>query len=231
MNITPDTLKILKNFATINGNILFKPGKVLETVAASKSILATAEITEEFPQQFAVFELNELLNAIGLFQLPTLDIGEKYLTIKDEKEGKKAKVTYFYTPEDMITLPPEDKSKLEKAIKAAEIKFTLSVEDFQEIQKASSIFGTPNVVVASDGKKVTVSALDIKNVTSNRYSLPVGKGNGDTFNMIFLAANFQMIPGSYDVSISSALISHFKNTEAPISYYVSLETGSEYTKK
>ncbi len=231
MNISPNTLKLLKNFATINGNVLFRPGKVLETVAASKAILASAEIEEDFPQEFAIFDLNELLNAVGLFQLPTLEIKEKNLVIKDEKEGKKASVTYYFTDKDMISLPPDDKSKLEAAIKSAEIKFTLTAEDFQELQKSASIFGSPNVVVKSDGKKIVVASLDLKNPTSHVYSLPVGKSNGDTFSMVFLSDNFKMIPGSYEVSISSKNISHFKNTEFPVSYYVSLETGSEYTKK
>ncbi len=177
MNVSPNTLNILKNFATINGNILFKKGKLLETVAASKAILGSAKIEEDFETEFAIYDLNELLSAIGLFQLPILDIKDRYLNIRDEKEGKKASVTYYYTDKDMITTPPDDKSKLLKAIKGAEINFTLSVDDFKELQKASGIFGAPNIVVRSDGKRVTVSVLDVKNATSNLYSLETNRKN------------------------------------------------------
>ena len=62
MNLSNDTLNVLKNFATINPNLVFKPGQKLKTISESKTILASAEIVEDFPTEFGVYDLNEFLS-------------------------------------------------------------------------------------------------------------------------------------------------------------------------
>ena len=45
MNITSDTVAILKNFSDINQNILVKPGNQLQTISTLKNILAQADVS------------------------------------------------------------------------------------------------------------------------------------------------------------------------------------------
>ena len=52
MNLTSDTVAILKNFSDINQNILVKPGNQLQTISTLKNILAQADVTEKFDQEF-----------------------------------------------------------------------------------------------------------------------------------------------------------------------------------
>ena len=47
MNITTDTLSVLKNFSDINQNILVKPGNTIQTISTMKNILAEAEVSEK----------------------------------------------------------------------------------------------------------------------------------------------------------------------------------------
>ena len=56
MKLSKTTLELLKNFATINTNLLVKSGSSLSTVSASKSILAKGTIEESFPQEFAIYD-------------------------------------------------------------------------------------------------------------------------------------------------------------------------------
>ena len=51
MNLSNDTIAMLKNFANINQNILIKPGKKLNTISTMKNILAQADIKEDFRAQ------------------------------------------------------------------------------------------------------------------------------------------------------------------------------------
>ena len=86
MKLSDNTLTILKNFASINNSILVKEGNRLRTISVAKNILAEAEITEEFPRDFAVYDLNQFLNGLSLHQDPDLDFTEQsYLSIKEGK--------------------------------------------------------------------------------------------------------------------------------------------------
>ena len=54
MNISTDTIAVLKNFSDINQNILIKPGNTVQTISTMKNILAEAGITEKFDSEFAM---------------------------------------------------------------------------------------------------------------------------------------------------------------------------------
>ena len=69
MNLSDNTLTILKNFAGINNSILVKQGTQLRTMSVAKNILAEAEIKEEFPREFGIYDLNQFLNGLGLHQI------------------------------------------------------------------------------------------------------------------------------------------------------------------
>ena len=59
MKLSDKTLVILKNFAGINNSILVKRGDNLRTISLAKNILAEANINEEFPRDFAIYDLNQ----------------------------------------------------------------------------------------------------------------------------------------------------------------------------
>ena len=48
MQLSESTLSVLKNFSTINPNLVFKQGNQIKTISVAKNILATATITETF---------------------------------------------------------------------------------------------------------------------------------------------------------------------------------------
>ena len=76
MKLSDNTLTILKNFAGINNSILVKEGTKLRTISVAKNILAEADITEEFPRDFAIYDLNQFLNGLSLHADPDLDFQE-----------------------------------------------------------------------------------------------------------------------------------------------------------
>ena len=109
MKLSDNTLALLKNFAGINNSILVKRGNQLRTISVAKNILAEADINEEFPRDFAIYDLNQFLNGIGLHQDPDLDFTEEsYLSIK---EGKR-RVKYFYADPNVIISPPDKEIQL-----------------------------------------------------------------------------------------------------------------------
>ena len=59
MKLSDSTLTVLKNFAGINNSILVKQGSKLRTISVAKNILAEADISEDFPKDVAIYDLNQ----------------------------------------------------------------------------------------------------------------------------------------------------------------------------
>lgn len=220
MKLSDNTLTILKNFSSINNSILFKSGNIIRTISVAKNILAEAEITEEFPRDFAIYDLSEFLSGLSLHQDPDLDFNENsYLTIK---EGKR-RVKYFYADQNVIVYPPDKKITLP----SKDICFQLEHSSLDKILKASSVYKLPDLAVVGDGNDIRLVVRDKKNDTSNEYSIVVGETD-KSFVMNFKVENIKIIPGTYEVVISSKLISEFRNSKYNIHYYITLEPDSTF---
>ena len=221
MNLSTDTLAILKNFSEINNNILFKPGSKLNTISAMKNILAEATITEKFDTEFGIYDLNEFLRAVELFEKPAVKVnGAKYALISDEKS--KQVIKYFFADKSVLVAPQKGINMPDKTV-----TFTLKKDDFARIQKAATTLNLPDIAIKGNGKVISFVATDKKNKSSNDYSLNVGETDKE-FTAYFKADNFKIISDDYDVAISKQKISHFINRSKPVQYWIALEPDSEF---
>jgi hypothetical protein len=221
MNLSTDTLAILKNFSEINNNILFKPGSKLNTISAMKNILAEATVTEKFESEFGIYDLTEFLRAVELFDKPAIKVnGTNYATISDEK--KKQAIKYFFADKSVLVAPSKGITMPDKTV-----AFTLKKEDFAKVQKAATTLNLPDIAVEGNGKTISFVATDKKNKSSNDYSINIGETD-KTFTAYFKAENFKIISDDYDVAISKAKISHFINRSKPVQYWIALEPDSEF---
>ena len=226
MKLSNETVAILKNFGAINQGILFKPGKTLKTVSSHKNIQAEVSIKEDIPAEFGIYDLNNFLSVISLHKDdPSFEFDEKQVTIVGNKG--RSKIKYRFTPSNMIVTPPEKQLTMPDA----EIKFDLTAEDFDWVMRAASVLSSPQVAIESDGKKVSIVTLDLQNDSAHTDALEISEGNGNKFKMVFKTENItKIMPGSYDVFISSKGISHFKNKTVPLQYWVTTEAGSKFEK-
>ena len=220
MNLSEKTLTILKNFAGINNSILVKKGNNLRTISVAKNILAEAEIGEEFPREFGIYDLNQFLNGLGLHQDPDLDFKEEsYLTIR---EGKR-RVRYFFADPNVIISPPEK----EITLPSEDVRFQLDSTSLEKLLKAAAVYQLPDFCVVGNAGAVKLVVRDKKNDTSNEYSITVGETDKD-FVFNFKVENIKIIPGAYDVVVSSKLLSKFTNTQYDLKYYIALEPDSTF---
>jgi len=220
MKISSETKAILKNFATINSGIKVDSGNQLKTISNMKNILAVATIPETFHKSFSIYNLVEFLGATSLMENPDFNFNEASLAIADADTS----LTYFYASEGMVTSP-------EKMITMpdAEISIDLTSTLLTELQKAASVLGVNDLVLTSDGTKIEMQVTDKKNTTSNTFSRTVGEGNGATFTMNFKIENLKVLDGNYTVAVSSKGISHFKNKDVDLEYFIALEPDSSYS--
>jgi hypothetical protein len=227
MKLSNETLSVLKNFGAINQGIMFKKGNTLRTISSLKSILAEVSIKESIPSEFGVYDLNNFLSVVSLHKDdPSFEFDEKHVVIVGNKG--RSKIKYRFCEPTMITLPPEKQVTMPDP----EISFEFSSEDFDWIMKAASVLSSPQVAVESDGKIVSVITLDLQNDSAHTESLTLDvSGTGSKYRMIFKTENVsKILPGSYEVKISSKGIAHFKNKNIPLQYWISTEAGSKFEK-
>ena len=220
MKLTDSTLTVLKNFAGINNSILVKQGSKLRTISVAKNILAEADISEDFPKDVAIYDLNQFLNGLSLHQDPNLDFSEdSYLTIR---EGKR-RVKYFYADPQVIISPPEK----EIALPSEDVCFQLESVTLEKLLKAAAVYQLPDLAAVGEAGVVKLVVRDKKNDTSNEFAVVVGETDKD-FTLNFKVENIKIIPGAYDVVISSKLLAKFTNSSYNLIYYIALEPDSTF---
>ena len=219
MNISTDTIAVLKNFSDINQNILIKPGNVVQTISTMKNILAEAEITEKFDSEFAIYDLPEFLRSVELFEKPQLKFnGESNVKIESGAQS----VKYFFAVKSVIVAPKKSINMPDK-----HVTFTLKKDVFTQLMKGATTLNLPDIAVKGDGSKITLVATDKKNKSSNDYSLVIGETDKE-FSAFFKTENFKQVVDDYDVAISKQKISHFVNRNKSIQYWIALEPDSEF---
>ena len=186
MKLSDSTLTVLKNFAGINNSILVKEGKKLRTISVAKNILAEANITEEFPRDVAIYDLNQFLNGLSLHADPDLDFTpDSYITIK---EGKR-RVKYFYADPQVIVAPPEKDINLP----TEDVCFQLDSTALDKLLKAAAVYQLPDLSAIGENGVVKLVVRDKKNDTSNEYAVVVGETDA-VFTFNFRVENIKIIP-------------------------------------
>lgn len=223
MELSQSTLDVLKNFSGINQNLLIKTGSTIKTISEAKNVVATAEVAEEFPQQMGIYDLNEFIGVLGLVDSPALKFADGYVNVGDT--SGRSQVKYFFSPEETLTSPTKDIN-----MPSAEVTFVLDGETMSKIKRAASTLGHSELSISAKDGVLQLSVIDTANSTSNSYVIDV-EGTFESnavFNFIVNIANLKMLPGDYEVSISSKLISEFKNKDLNIRYWVALEKSSTF---
>ena len=217
MKLSNDTRDVLKNYATINANLLVKTGNKISTMSQMKNIVSIAELPDNFEQEFAIYDLTEFLSAMSLFNDPELEFNENNVRMWEGYQSLK----YFYSDPTVVTTPKSDITMPEP-----DAKFTLQQNTFNQILKASSVLGVPEMVLdTGDVGIMLLRVSDRKNDTSNNFSIEVGDNATPNQKFFFKVENLKLLSGDYDVEVSTKGISRFKNVNKNIEYYIALETA------
>ena len=222
MQLNENTMQVLKNFATINPNIVIEQGNVIRTLSEGKNIFGKAIVDLDFPVKFGIYDLNEFLNVLGLVDEHSLTFNDKYVVVNDNVGLSKVK--YFFTDTDYLTTSNKD-----IAMPSTEVKFNLTNDTLNKLKRAASALGHDVVSIRPNNGAISLTVFDKDNPTSNSFTIDVdGSYEGSDFDFIITISNLKLIPKDYQVEISSKLISHFINKESNVEYWVALEKSSKY---
>ena len=218
MKLSTATISVLRNFSTINQNLVVKAGSNISTMSAMKNIVAKAKVTEKFPTDFAIYDLNEFLSGLSLFDKPDLEFNDDFVIITEEGTSKSLK--YWFSDPSVVTTPSKEIS-----MPSTELTFGLSSDTLNQITKAAAVIGAPDMAL-SDGK---LMVTDKKNSTANAFETSLDVGDVEAkYKFWFKVDNLKIMLGAYDVEVSSKKISHFTNTKIGVEYWIALEPESSY---
>lgn len=225
MKISSSTLSVLKNFSTINSNMVFSPDGELKTMSNAKNILGSAVIPEQFEYEFGIYDLNEFLNVLGMFEEPELSFhaDAKFVSISEDGHS----IKYFFSEPSNLTSPQK-----KIVMPSAEVQFEMSADNLNAMRKAAGVLGTTDVIIegTTGSNQLELTVTDIGNPTSNSYKIEidVDEENTSDFKLAFNINNFKFAGGDYQVDISSKLISKFTHKTEPLVYWVALEKTSNF---
>lgn len=226
MKISKRTLDILKNYASVNSNLLVKPGNTISTISPVKNILSEVEVDETFEVEFGIWDLNKFLGTISLFNDPEFEFGDKSVTISGSNSSS---VVYRYCEPKLLTVPTK-KVQMPKVA----VSFELTQKAFAELLKAAAVLQLPDIGVRyniDDCKegKIEMFATDKSDPSSNFYSFPVGDHDGDeSFKMYFKTEDLKLFPGDYEVELCKQIVSKFSHKDMDLCYWIALQADSIY---
>ena len=223
MELSENTLNVLKNYSGINPNMMIRSGNILKTISEARTVLSTAVVDANFPKDFGIYDLNEFMGVLSLVDTPRLKFEDEYVVVNDSTG--RSKVKYFYSSEDTLTTPQKDITMPE-----SNVKFILTNDTLNRLKKAASTLGHSEISISGKDGVLSLSVVDSQNMTSNAFSIDIdGEFDNDaTFNFILSTNNLKILPGDYTVEISKKLISQFSHTSLDVKYWIALEKTSTF---
>jgi hypothetical protein len=219
--LSSQTIDILKNFSSINSNLVVKAGEPLSTISEAKNIMATADIVEQFTADFGIYDLNEFISMFSLLQDADLEFSNDSVLFKSGR----TRASYRFADQSILTSP---KNKIN--MPQADLSVSITSDLLTQVRKAAGVLGHSIVSLKGEEGVVTLSVVDPKNSSANTFSVVLDENNSQqgSFDLQFLINNLKVLPGDYVVNISSKLISHWKNETIPVQYYIALEKTSTF---
>lgn len=199
MQISDQTIAILKNMAEINNSLYIKQGQLQKTRAQAGNIHFEATLEEDFPNDFGIWDLSSFISMLTLFEGSDVEFGEQSLTIsKDENQFQ------FWAADQEIVKPVNNKIPEYESLFACE----LSSNDIQTIKKTANILKARHISFIGDGKEVFLMVGDHTVATKNNYRRSLGECD-NKFAIHLDISVFKVMVDTYTVNVTSRKFVHF----------------------
>ena len=208
-------MDFLKHAAGINPGIIIEPGSRIITTAIDKTVIATAEVAEVFPEKVIFSDVNKFLAAASMTDDADFEFGADRVTIKSP--GRRQSTVFHYGVPEVVKQPlklPGDGIEYDACL-------GLESQQVRELFKAVQTLGVENIIFSSDASGTSVTAADAAIKSSNTWELGIGPSTG-TYRHVFKRKNMKLMPEyGYDVEISSRGIAKFTVSNSPFKSLVS----------
>ena len=191
MILSQNTVEMLKNYSSINSNLVFTQGNTISTISEARNILAK------------------------------MKINESHATISDSVG--RTSIKYWFTDVEMLTSPTDTMINKAKEINDFEVSFTMDQDTMNKIKRAANTLGHTHMSVTADDGALAFTVFDPESTTSNTFTIQLaGRYETEDFQ------NMKILPGDYDVGLSSKLMSKWSHKDKNVNYWIALEKSSTY---
>ena len=215
MKVSKSTLDTFKNFASINTNLLVREGQTLATVSNSMNILCRASVTESFPREFAIYDLNQFLSLLTMDENADLEFGDESVTVKTDV----GKFEFFYAEPSVIKAAPDKEIPVEEMY-----SFSIKKDNIQTIYRAASAISAPFLRVVGSGSEVFLSVGDPNTPKSNSFTMSLGASDRE-FDARLSIESLKVIPDNYEVTVGTKPVMKFENDDR--TYWLALDPSSK----
>lgn len=219
MQISKETLNVLKNFSGINQNIALRNGSVIKTISPQKNVMASVTVQDVFPVDFFIYDLSEFLGALSLFEVPEVEFNERVATISQGDDC----INFNAADSSVLILPPEKNISFPNA----EISFELSATNLTKVIRTASVLKANEMSIVGEDGKLKLIVGDSKNSASNTFRITLGQTE-HTFRANLKVENLKMVQQDYTVSISSKKISRWVAKSNDMTVFCALEATSTF---
>lgn len=219
MKLSPETMLLLKSLSNVNQSMKFTKGNTLKTISNNRTIVSQATIKEEFPKNFCIYSLPSFISCLTLSNEPELDfeMEDNAVVIKHPNST----LIYRFCVESVIVTCEKDV----KVPPNADLSIVLTKEDISNVMKGASAISANDLIVACKNGKVTLEVSDVKHA-SNKFMLSPSSTmefNASDCSFNLFVDNLNLFSGDYEVTFWKSGISHFKNKDVPIEYFIALQ--------
>lgn len=232
MKLSKITYDILKNFASINNNILIQPGDQLKTVnnAEIKLIFAFASVPDTFDKTIGLYDLNEFLSVIDLLGgVSEVDFEFEDKCVLLTSETTKSSVKYWYAAPSTLSYP-------EKSIKmpTPQVIFEITGSVLSQLRRAASTFGHPMLSIFNTDSAIYAKTFDPDVSSGNTFEMvlyPLDFPLSNNFDFKFNIQNIKSLSfnPSEIVQVNFATLGKGKISQfigENVTYYVSVDSNS-----
>jgi hypothetical protein len=215
MKLSEFTLEVLKNFSTINSGVVLKSGNVQRTISPEKTVLAEAEVTENVPNDFGIYDLNQFLGNVTTLDNPELEFNGKTIVMADELFS----LTYRSCEPSLVNTPPDKKLELGKS----DVTLDISNSSMSKLLKLAAMNGLPNLSIIGKDGNLSVMVHERANDASNSVVTQIEKYSGEDFMATFKVENLKMLPDDYSVEVKLGAFSKWTSKTRKLHYFIALE--------
>lgn len=230
--LSKKTIEYLGNCSRINGGIYIREGNKISTSSRDKTIFSKSVVTEEFDQDFGIYDLDEFLSTLSLFDKPQLVLKETHMVIVDQVD-EKLKIKYFYTDPSLIHYSDKDLK-----LPSSQISFNLTSETLDKINKSKGILKVDDMIITTENNRIVIKILNMDGGdSSNSLTMDIGENvDGGEFLVRIKLSNLLLLKGDYKVDILLITeggrfmrgMSNFIHTSEDIEYFVAVEPKSYF---
>jgi len=233
LTLSKRTIDLLSNFSAVNQSILFRKGKVLRSMHSGYQMFTRADISEDIPEEFAIYDLNTFLSTLSSFEKPVVKLDSKNQRLIVSQGQRK---TYLkFADLDHIITPAEGEIKLKEVF----CNFEITKDALTNVQKMLGILSLPEFAITAKKGKLSMECINSENIqqnenTENFYSDTIGKVEGDDFRVVLrgeyinylLKEDYKISIGKFKKNDDEAALVNFK--AADVSYFVASEESSVF---